>query len=154
MFPIQLMKIWIFWRINNLIELKNKSKIVSLQIQIIKDRFENRDLPNDIRDLLQSKFMCFIAFTDILEFKEVKLEKLYRAKDIFYKWKLDKLLEAVNSLEDFYKAIKSYNSIEEIPLKKEKSFLSILKNAVYLNGDLTEQTDILFPSNQIVARTI
>ena len=101
MFPIQLMKIWIFWRINNLIELKNKSKIVSLQIQIIKDRFENRDLPNDIRDLLQSKFMCFITFTDVLEFKEVKLEKLYRAKDIFYKWKLDKLLEAVNSLEDF-----------------------------------------------------
>ncbi len=138
----------------NLIELRDKSKVVSREIKIIKDRFEKRDLPNDIKDLLQSKLICFTTLTDILEFKKYKLEKLYRAKEIFYKWKLDKLLIAVDKLENFYNIIKHYNSLEEIPLEKEINLLDLLKNVVFLNGDLTEQSHILFPSINFIQDSI
>ncbi len=110
----------------------------------ILDDFSSREFPDDVKDLLYSKSICFSSLAYILKFGQVDTEKLNKTKIIFHKWSFNNFERAVNSIENFYHNIKEYNCIEEIPYDKELELLSILRGANYIDGELSFAIDSIF----------
>ena len=124
----------------NLTELKERISKISERIQCIVQEFTQRDPPKDII-LLNGLAICFSAFLNALNFKEVDLKKLSETKNTFEKWKLDFFVMRILAIENFARGLKmlrkehGYRSLEEIPKETENSLFQILKSSYLDNLD-------------------
>ncbi len=120
-------------------DLKDQSEKVSKEIEDIVEFFKNLALPNDAKEFLNSKRICFTILNRIIKLEDVNFYELQEARNTFKKWNLENFIIAVNSIEIFFQKIRKYDSIEEIPEEEQKDLLVSLRNIQILDGILTSE---------------
>jgi len=126
----------------SLVKLKEKSCNISKSIEDIYEEFGKETMPEDAIRLLFSKKVCYTALSKALQFEEVDLNELEETKDIFGKWNLYNLANAVDSLVDFIQRLNKYSEfveISKIPNDVENGLLQLLNTLLVLDGVLTKE---------------
>jgi len=126
----------------SLVELKEKSCNISKSIEDIYEEFEEKTMPEDAIRLLFSKKVCYTALSKALQFEEVDLNELEETKNIFGKWNLYNLANAVDSLVNFIQRLNKYSEfveISKIPNDVENGLLRLLNALLALDGMLTKE---------------
>jgi hypothetical protein len=123
----------------NLTKLKEKTSEISREIKNVIKTFKERELPEEVYELLISKEICFTVLSNALNFEEVNLQELEKSKRIFERWGFNIFVIAVNSLENFILSLNNYKSLEEIPEELTESLLRGLNTASVLDGILTDK---------------
>jgi len=121
-------------------EVKEKAMGICKSIQRIIKESKKVRMPLDVKDLLDSKRICFTALSAALHFRNVNLKELNRAKRVFEKWKLDEFAASTDFLKSFVKRLRKYASLQDIPKTTQQVLLRVLAGSLYvLNGDLTAE---------------
>jgi tetratricopeptide (TPR) repeat protein len=123
----------------SLIKLRESSSRVFNELDTIIDNFAPEDLPIEAWELLSCKKDLYNALLSALNFQEIDLTNLERAKKLFEKWGFSDLIIEVNSIDTFIRKLNSYDNLENISESDEERILYILKNIHILEYRLTDE---------------
>ena len=115
-------------------ELKEKSQNLYEEVKDLQENINEMKLPTDVRELIDSKVICFSSLSKALSFKYFDINDLEKAKLVYNRWNLKNLFYATNCIENFIVMLGSYNSIAEISPQRQEILLLSLNHAVELNG--------------------
>ncbi len=121
----------------NLFDLRKQSEVISDGMKFLETNFKDLIIPDETKELLIAKTICFGLLKQILIFKPLDIKDFQYVKGIFNKWNLDPFNIALDSIELFFQKIKKYNSIEEISEEDENELLKSLTNIQIFDGNLT-----------------
>lgn len=120
-------------------ELHDRAVDIYMPLAKLMKSFKKEQLPGDVRELMIAKLECFLALGEALLFREVDLKQLAHARSIFEKWQLHTLVIATNSLDNFIRSLRKYDSLQQIPKEVEEVLLKLLGAWSVLDGKLTDE---------------
>jgi tetratricopeptide (TPR) repeat protein/predicted amidohydrolase len=125
----------------SLLELKEKISDLFVKTKELSDSFKEKNVFSETQEILSAKAICFTALYKALhfEFEDSDSELLNTARSVFEKLQFNTSVAAVNTLDNFTRVIKKYESIEMIPEPDEKFLLRLLETLYVLDGVLTRK---------------
>ncbi|MGD2072199.1 MAG: tetratricopeptide repeat protein, partial [Candidatus Thorarchaeota archaeon] len=126
----------------SLSELKEKISEVYKGIQNLLDTIKEKNISEDVEEILAAKIHCFTALYNALQFKKVDFGKLDKAKKTFEKFRFDTSVIAVNSLDTIIRVLRKEKSLDAISDAVQDSLLHELNSLSVLDGVLTEKIPI------------
>ena len=123
----------------SLTKLKRKCSKICEGVTNLLEKYEKKDIPKEVIELLVSKANCFKVLLEALNLTDIEFTKLVSAQKVFKKWNLITLDFAADAINIFIRKLSEYNQIKDIPKKLEGPLLSVLRGTYVLNGNLTDE---------------